>query len=114
MNKVNYKTSIYYCVLIITMLACSVNLFAQKDTLAKDMAKKLKEKVLLEDSQAKNIEIILDDYISAKADNNAAELKKIKDSVSDLLDKKQKMKFEVIKSSWWNEIDAGAGAKNAQ
>jgi hypothetical protein len=105
-DKINSEKDIVRVLIIFFLLSSTTTCLAQSNNLAKDMSQKLKEKVLLSDSQTKNIENILNDYISAKTSNqNSQVIKRIKDDVSRLLDKKQKIKFDVIQYSWWNEVD---------
>ena len=88
---------------------------AQTNNIAKDMSQKLKEKVLLSDNQTDRIEAIINDYITAKTSNKSlTELEKIKNSVSSLLDNRQKIKFEVIKNNWWTEIDEDISGQKAK
>ena len=105
-DKINSEKDIVRALIIFFLLSSTTTCLAQSNNLAKDMSQKLKEKVLLSDSQTKNIENILNDYISAKTSNqNSQVIKRIKDDVSRLLDKKQKIKFDVIQNSWWSEVD---------
>ncbi len=106
------KTRIYsekiiqHLLVIFLVLSVVFACTAQTKNISREMSQKLKEKVLLNDSQTKSIENILKEYITARrAIKSQAEINEIKDNVNSLLDKKQKIKFEVIKNSWWQEID---------
>ncbi|MEO8398393.1 MAG: hypothetical protein ABI550_01120 [Ignavibacteriaceae bacterium] len=88
---------------------------SKQDKVASDMAQKLTEKVLLDENQAKKVEDILKDYISKKeSDASKSELEILKNNIINLLDKKQKMKFEVVKDGWWNEIDTQISRSKAK
>ncbi len=109
------EKEIIYILIIFFVLSGNFICQAQSNNIAKDMSQKLKEKVLLSDSQTKSIENIISDYISSKKNNKSPDtLEKIKDSVPRLLDSKQKIKFEVIKNSWWTEIDEDISSLKAK
>ncbi len=111
-----YSEKEIICILIILLvLVGTINCMAQTNNIAKDMSQKLKEKVLLSDNQTDRIEGIIDNYIAAKNNNKSlTELEKIKNSVSNLLDSRQKIKFEVIKNNWWTEIDEDISGPKAK
>ena len=106
----------FICILMVFLvLSGTLNCAAQTNNIAKDMSQKLKEKVLLNDSQTKGVENIINNYVNAKNDNKSpAELDKIKNGVAELLDSRQKIKFEVIKNNWWTEIDEDISGPKAK
>ncbi len=64
MKERRYSEKEIICILIVLfVLVGTVNCMAQTNNIAKDMSQKLKEKVLLNDSQTKSIENIINDYI---------------------------------------------------
>ena len=75
------------------------------------MVEKLKAKLLLNDTQVKSLETILEEYFSevSKLTNSPSgkgEIKPLRDAadtkISKLLDSRQKMKFSIIHDEWWN------------
>jgi hypothetical protein len=116
MKKRRYSEKEIICILVILfVLFGTVNCMAQTNKITKDMSQKLKEKVLLNDSQTKSIENIINNYINAKNDNKSlTELEKIKNSATNILDGKQKIKFDVIKNNWWAEIDENISVPKAK
>lgn len=116
MNERRFSEKEIICILIVLLvLLGTINSTAQTNNIALDMSQKLKEKVLLNDSQTKRIENVIDEYISAKNDNKSpTELEKIKNSVPSLLDSRQKLKYEVIKNNWWTEIDEDISGPKAK
>ncbi len=88
--------------LIITFFLLSVNLFAQnKNQIAEDLAVKLQQKVLLSDEQTAKVKDILNNYIQS---DNQTSLQTAQKNIEALLDKRQKAKYDIIKSDWWNSI----------
>lgn len=73
---------------------------SQNDAIDK-LANKLKQKVLLNDNQAKEVTLILSKY--SASDKDAA--KNIETKIINLLDARQKVKFEIIKKDWLKEVN---------
>lgn len=80
-----------------------------------EMVKNLKQKVLLSDEQANEVTVIITAYITnpgnsesqvGEADEkNKESLNKAKSKLEALLDKKQRMKYDIIKEDWWLKLD---------
>ncbi|MBZ0199223.1 MAG: hypothetical protein K8H86_05095 [Ignavibacteriaceae bacterium] len=83
--------------------AASVTNFAQ-DKLGNDtvdnLVNKLKQKVLLNDTQVKEVTLILSKYSASEKD----EVNNIEKKIKKLLDARQKIKFEIIKKDWLKEV----------
>ena len=86
----------------------SISLFAQveeksNDEMVKSMTDNLKQKILLTDDQATRVRAILSEYVSNK---NATDedMKSAQQKVENLLDNKQKMKYNILKNEWWKNL----------
>lgn len=68
----------------------------------------LKQKVLLNDDQASSIQKVITDLITkSKAAEDKSELiKEAQTKVESYLDKRQMIKYEIIKNDWWKQIQA--------
>lgn len=66
----------------------------------------LKQKVLLNDDQASSIQKVINDLITkSKAAEDKNELiKEAQTKVESYLDKRQMIKYEIIKNDWWKQI----------
>ena len=71
------------------------------------MALKLQQKVILSDQQTDKVEVILSNYIKElkNGDNSLGSLKKAKDNIETLLNEKQKVKYDIIKNDFFNEVN---------
>jgi hypothetical protein len=66
-----------------------------------DLTLKLQQKILLTQKQADEVKIFLNDYYKEpSAENRTA----IESKIENLLDSKQKMKFDIIKKDWWASV----------
>ncbi len=74
--------------------------------LAEVSAGKLQQKILLNDAQTAKIASILNTFINA---NNFSEAnsKSSLDKVEAVLDQREKAKFDIIKSEWWDNFMKG-------
>ena len=86
----------------------SISSFAQveeksNDEMVKSMTDNLKQKILLTDDQATRVRAILSEYVSNK---NATDedMKSAQQKVENLLDNKQKMKYNILKNEWWKNL----------
>jgi hypothetical protein len=89
-------------------LVSSVTLYAQVEEksnaeLVKSMTDNLKQKILLTDEQTTRVRTILSDYVSNK-NATAADLTSAQQKLENLLDNKQKMKYNIIKNEWWKNL----------
>jgi hypothetical protein len=76
---------------------------AQKENIAKIMATKLQQKILLSDGQVTQVETIITSYLALKVKTDK-ETEKTLDKVEALLDKRQKAKYSIIKDDWWGYL----------
>lgn len=88
--------------------ASSFTLYAQveeksNDELVKSMTDNLKQKILLTDDQTTKVRTILSDYVSNK-NATAADLTSAQQKLENLLDSKQKMKYNILKNEWWKNL----------
>jgi uncharacterized protein (UPF0333 family) len=101
------KTIRIMLTLIIIFLALSNTTLSQTDKQISDAVSTLKQKLLLTDSQEKQISGILTQVskdISAKPENKDNLVKDAQSKVESLLDKKQKMKYDIIKNDFWKNL----------
>lgn len=98
-------------ILLITFLFISSQiLFAQeakKNQQVNDLVSTLKQKVLLSNDQETQIIKILSELnnnISTKPENKDQFVKDAQNKVENLLDKKQKMKYDILKTDFWKKI----------
>ncbi|MCJ7552806.1 MAG: hypothetical protein MUO34_02875 [Ignavibacteriaceae bacterium] len=104
LNKINLFITITGFIFLIS----SATVFAQveeksNDELVKSMTENLKQKILLSNEQAVKVKAILSEYVSNK---NATEqdLKSAQQKLENLLDNKQKMKYNILKNEWWKNL----------
>ena len=106
------KTSIKLTLAILSFgflfLVSSVTLYAQVEEksnaeLVKSMTDNLKQKILLTDDQATQVRAILSEYVSNK-DATDEDMKTAQQKVENLLDNKQKMKYNILKNEWWKNL----------
>ncbi len=71
---------------------------------AKQMALKLQEKILLSDKQTSKIEALLDTYIDSKHPTHEL-LSTTKEKIEALLDFRQKAKYDIIQKEWWDSFN---------
>ena len=71
--------------------------------IAKVMAEKLQQKILLSDGQTAKVENAVSEYLNlnVKTDND---MKKTLNKIESLLDTRQKAKYEIIKDDWWGHL----------
>jgi len=96
------KTNKIFITVIITLFFFSINSFSQNNNkAAANMAVKLQQKVLLTNEQTVKVRNILDNYFQS-GDKTALET--AQKNIESLLDKRQKAKYDIIKTDWWNSI----------
>jgi hypothetical protein len=101
----------YYLIIILIALFGTINILSntliQDDKTINEFASTLKQKVLLSnDQEAKVINIMteLQNNISSKPENKSEYIKTAQTKVENLLDSKQKMKYDIIKNDLWKKI----------
>ncbi len=93
---------IFVSLLVISFFLISVNSFAQnKNQVADDMATKLQQKVLLSKDQTDKVKDILINYLQ---NYTQASLESAQKTLESILDKRQKAKYDIVKSDWWNSV----------
>jgi hypothetical protein len=125
--KNRYSITIVILAVILVSLISS-NSYSQAVKTAKldtdeisSLTTKLTKKIILSDSQSKQVSTILTDYskqldaIRNTNSNTAPDeiaMKQLMTSTTDkinkLFDEKQLMKFDIIKNDWWKELNAEA------
>lgn len=101
------KTKSMIFSLIIILLALNNLTLSQTEKQINDAVSTLKQKLLLNDTQEKQVSGILTQVskdISAKPENKDALIKDAQIKVDNLLDKKQKMKYDIIKNDFWKNL----------
>ena len=101
--------SLAFIILISTTILSSAETILQDNGNAKinEMTTKLVKKLLLTKNQEEDVRNILIEYFEGLEDisgNGSLEekIRKIADAkIEDLLDNKQKMKFDIIREEWW-------------
>jgi hypothetical protein len=98
-------------ILLMFIVFSSINILGktqlQDDKKITEIASILTQKVLLSnDQEAKVINILsgLQNGISAKPENKNELIKDAQTKIENLLDKKQKMKYDIIKNDFWKKI----------
>jgi hypothetical protein len=101
----------YYLIIILIALFGTINILSntliQNDKTINEFASTLKQKVLLSnDQETKVINIMteLQNNISSKPENKSEYIKTAQTKVENLLDSKQKMKYDIIKNDLWKKI----------
>lgn len=101
----------YFLIIILIALFGTINILSntviQDDKTINEFASTLKQKVLLSnDQEAKVINIMteLQNNISSKPENKSEYVKTAQTKVENLLDSKQKMKYDIIKNDLWKKI----------
>ncbi len=109
MNNVDRVNILFFTTVFILLLYPSY-LFSQqseKIDVAKIMALKLKQKVILTDEQTAEVKVILSQYIKdlSKGNNSNQSLKKAEEDISSILNEKQKVKYSIIENDFFNEVN---------
>ena len=109
MNIIRFNK--FATVIMLIIVFSSVDIFAktklQDDKKITEFASILKQKVLLNSDQEAKIINILSDLqknISSKPGDKQEFLKDAQVKIESLLDKKQKMKYDIIKNDLWKKI----------
>uniref|UniRef100_A0A832G2G3 Uncharacterized protein n=1 Tax=Ignavibacterium album TaxID=591197 RepID=A0A832G2G3_9BACT len=95
--------------LVFTLALQFTNIVAQeKNESVDNLVSTLKQKVLLNDDQTTSIEKVLTDLVSKSKtveDKNPL-IQDAQKKVESYLDRKQKMKYDIIKNEWWKQVSA--------
>ncbi|MCX7610102.1 MAG: hypothetical protein N2043_00755 [Ignavibacterium sp.] len=74
----------------------------------------LSQKLLLNEDQVNSITSIMNEFflkLEQNKNDSTSLIKQTNEKIESYLDKKQKIKFDVIKSDWWNKL---LGKRNTQ
>lgn len=85
------------------------NTFAQdKSESVNNLVNTLKQKVLLYDDQTNSIQKVLNELItkSKSVEDKSEIIKEAQSKVESYLDKRQKMKYDIIKNDWWKQVQS--------
>ncbi|MCH8035146.1 MAG: hypothetical protein IH950_15505 [Bacteroidetes bacterium] len=113
--KLNKKVSSLKILILAFIMLISTTIFISAESILQDNSKakvnemtiKLVQKLLLTKNQEVKVKNILNEYFTGLENisgNGSVEerVRKIADAkIENLLDKKQKMKFEIIHEDWW-------------
>ena len=109
-NKSSIKLlTLAFIILISTPISISAKSTLQDNSDAKvnEMTDKLSKKLLLTKSQEEKVKVILNEYFTGleNISGNGSVEEKVREiadaKIEDILDNKQKMKFEIIREDWW-------------
>lgn len=87
----------------------AVNLHAQENKESvSNLVSTLKQKVLLDDDQTTSIEKILTELVgkSKNSEDKTSIIQEAQKKVESYLDRKQKMKYDIIKNEWWKQVSS--------
>ena len=115
-NSIFNKSATFLLIAIFCFAFIAANDIMAKSQIQNDdsdkielMVNKLAKKLLLSEEQTLKIVDILNEYfqaISDENDSNSESLRKAASTkISALLDKKQKMKFDIVESDWWKSAE---------
>ncbi|NWF51213.1 MAG: hypothetical protein HXY49_11800 [Ignavibacteriaceae bacterium] len=116
MNKYNSPVKTSAKILLFVLFLSCISGFTRAQTDEKEnetitnMSITLQKKLLLTDQQTLEVKKILKNYFTYLAESMSPNpkpglLKTAKENIEALLDKKQKMKYEIIKNEWWNMLN---------
>ncbi|MGQ9644544.1 MAG: hypothetical protein ACUVT3_11865, partial [Ignavibacterium sp.] len=86
-----------------------ININAQeKNESVSNLVSTLKQKVLLNDDQTTSIEKVLIELVnkSKTVEDKSSLIQDAQKKVESYLDRKQKMKYDIIKNEWWKQVSA--------
>lgn len=95
--------------LLFTLIIHFINTIAQeKNDSVNNLVSILNQKVLLNDDQTTSIEKVLSDLInkSKTVEDKSLLIQDAQKKVESYLDRKQKMKYDIIKNEWWKQVSA--------
>lgn len=95
--------------LVFTLALQFTNIIAQeKNESIDNLVSTLKQKVLLNDDQTTSIEKVLTELVnkSKTTEDKNPLIQDAQKKVESYLDRKQKMKYDIIKNEWWKQVSA--------
>lgn len=80
----------------------------EKNESVSNLVSTLKQKVLLNDDQTTSIEKVLIELVnkSKTIEDKSSLIQDAQKKVESFLDRKQKMKYDIIKNEWWKQVSA--------
>jgi hemerythrin superfamily protein len=99
--------NVYLIILAIFINFSSITLSQNFNQSLEIFISNLKEKLLLNDDQVNSIRIILNDFLDKKKNSDIDTtilISNTNDKIESYLDRKQKIKFNVIKENWWKRL----------
>lgn len=105
--RLNKLTAIIVLIVVFSAINITGKSSVQDDKKITEIASILTQKVLLSKDQESKVINILSDLqngISSKPENKSELLKVAQTKIESLLDKKQKMKYDIIKNDLWKKI----------
>ncbi|WP_337873074.1 hypothetical protein [Ignavibacterium sp.] len=92
---------------VITLQVLNIQAQENKESVS-NIVSTLKQKVLLDDDQTTSIKKILTELISKSknAEDKTPLMQEAQRKVESYLDKKQKMKYDIIKNEWWKQVSS--------
>lgn len=85
------------------------NIIAQENNESvNNLVSTLKQKVLLSDDQTTSVEKVLTELVnkSKTVEDKSSLIQDAQKKVESYLDRKQKMKYDIIKNEWWKQVSA--------
>ena len=107
LNRRLVKNIIFLFVIVLIANEIILAKNPQNDKQLSEIVSTLKQKVLLSDDQETKVLGILTELnknIAAKPENKDTLVKEAQTKVESLLDKKQKMKYDILKNDLWKKI----------
>jgi hypothetical protein len=107
--KENIKMKNLFLTILFLIVFQTTNILAQeRNESVTQLVSILKQKVLLSDDQTNSIEKVLKDLFnkSKETENKDSLIQEAQKKVESYLDKKQKMKYDIIKSEWWKQVSS--------
>lgn len=92
---------------VITLQIISIKA-QEKNESVSNLVSTLKQKVLLNDDQTTSIEKVLIELVnkSKTIEDKSSLIQDAQKKVESFLDRKQKMKYDIIKNEWWKQVSA--------
>lgn len=106
-SRKNIYSFVLMLILIMSGITISAKPFLQDEKSINEIASVLKQKVLLSvEQESKVISILteLKNNVSNKPENKASFIKDAQLKIENLLDSKQKMKYDIIKTDLWKKF----------
>ncbi len=98
----------YTVILIVSMFVFQFLTIPAQDKNVKELVSTLKQKVLLNDDQTNSIEKILTELLnkSKSVDDKNSLIQEAQKKVESFLDRRQLLKYDIIKNDWWKQVTA--------